>query len=134
MAITAAYLHCSNDEVGKEENQSIIAPAKIPETTKRKESHPRTKEIPKKHPENSNPRNPPRHPLSPPHNNPPYPARLQTPADHPEADQSRKAQNKHHAERRPELAEGVLGVLEGHAEVRHHQAGGQEEDGEFRQE
>lgn len=73
----------------------------------------------------------PHNPLHNLHNPRPHPARLQTPAHDPKAHQRSPAQHKHHAERSPELPDRVLFPLQRHAEVRHDQTHGQEEDGEF---
>lgn len=69
-----------------------------------------------------------------PHSPLPHPPRLQASTQRSKTYQSSTAQHEYHAKRRPELADGVLHLLKRHAEVRHHQTGGQEEDGEFREE
>lgn len=72
--------------------------------------------------------------LDSPHSPLPYPSRLQTSTQRPKTHQSSTAQHEHHAERRPELPNRVLHLLERYTEVCHDETGGQEEDGEFREE
>ena len=69
---------------------------------------------------NLNPRKPPRCSLRALDSIPPNPTRLQRPAHDAKRYQRRETQHENHAERRPELAQGVLGVFEGDAEVGHH--------------